>query len=99
MSLCSRDGAGAIQTKLLGQINTNGLLAIESSVAFHRTSSTTIMMRYLAATAALVGTAYSHGNHEQTPIEGPLQGLWYNTLPGDGGTQVLIEALGLRVLS
>lgn len=56
------------------------------------------MMRYLAATAVLVGTAYSHGNHEQTPIEGPLQGLWYNTLPGDGGTQVLNEALGLRVL-
>jgi agmatinase len=50
-------------------------------------------MKYLAAAAALVGTTYAHGHHaDQTPIEGPLQGLWYNSLPnslpGDGGTQV-----------
>lgn len=44
----------------------------------------------LAAAAALVGSTYAHGHHDdQTPIEGPHQGLWYNTLPGDGGTQVL----------
>lgn len=46
-------------------------------------------MKYLAAAAALVGSTYAHGHHDaQTPIEGPHQGLWYNQLPGDGGTQV-----------
>jgi agmatinase len=50
-------------------------------------------MKYLAAAAALVGTTYAHGHHDdQTPIEGPLQGLWYNSLPGDGGTQVCLVA-------
>lgn len=31
----------------------------------------------------------AHGDHHdgQTPIAGPLQSLWYNRLPGDGGTQ------------
>jgi agmatinase len=46
-------------------------------------------MKYLAAVAAIVGASYAHGHHDdQTPIEGPHQGLWYNQLPGDGGTQV-----------
>lgn len=33
--------------------------------------------------------AAAHGDHhaDQTPIAGPLQALWYNRLPGDGGTQ------------
>ncbi|CAI4214095.1 unnamed protein product [Parascedosporium putredinis] len=32
--------------------------------------------------------ALAHAGHDQTPmIAGPLQGLWYNSLPGDGGTQ------------
>lgn len=32
--------------------------------------------------------AAGHGSHEpQEPISGPLQSIWYNTLPGDGGTQ------------
>jgi agmatinase len=26
--------------------------------------------------------------HGQKPITGPHQSLWYNTIPGDGGTQV-----------
>ncbi|KAH7146332.1 arginase family-domain-containing protein [Dactylonectria macrodidyma] len=35
--------------------------------------------------AALVA---AHAGHEdQVPILGPLQSLWYNALPGDGGTQ------------
>ncbi|KAM0719595.1 hypothetical protein Q7P37_003725 [Cladosporium fusiforme] len=45
------------------------------------------MMKYIATTAVLVGSACAHADHDQTPIEGPHQGLWYNTLPGDGGTQ------------
>ncbi|ERS95401.1 agmatinase [Sporothrix schenckii 1099-18] len=45
----------------------------------------------LLATALAVAAA-AHGDHDshQTPlepIEGPLQSLWYNRLPGDGGTQ------------
>lgn len=39
---------------------------------------------YIGFAAAVV----AHGDHQQKPIEGPLQSLWYNTLPGDGGTQV-----------
>jgi agmatinase len=32
----------------------------------------------------------AHGDHsiDQEPLVGPHEGLWYNTLPGDGGTQV-----------
>lgn len=30
----------------------------------------------------------AHGVHEQKSMAGPLQSLWYNRLPGDGGTQV-----------
>ena len=48
-------------------------------------------MKNLALAAALVGSTYAH-HDDQTPIEGPHQGLWYNTLPGDGGTQVLAAA-------
>ena len=38
----------------------------------------------------LVAFAQAHGDHnsQQEPIVGPHKSLWYNTLPGDGGTQV-----------
>lgn len=39
-------------------------------------------------TLALAGLAIAHGNHQQVPMSGPHKQLWYNTLPGDGGTQV-----------
>lgn len=45
-------------------------------------STTALLALGLAAAVA------AHGNHQQQPIEGPHQSLWYNTLPGDGGTQV-----------
>lgn len=51
----------------------------------------------MSLSAALVGSAWCHAHHEQTPIEGPLQGLWYNTLPGDGGTQVFVGTLDLWI--
>ena len=44
---------------------------------------------YSLACAAL---AIAHADHDQKPIAGPHQSLWYNTrgpIPGDGGTQVL----------
>ncbi|KAI9642021.1 hypothetical protein NHQ30_009892 [Ciborinia camelliae] len=38
--------------------------------------------------AVLAASAFAHGDHEgQIPIAGPHKSLWYNTLPGDGGTQ------------
>lgn len=32
--------------------------------------------------------ASAHGNHDQAPLSGPHESLWFNNLPGDGGTQV-----------
>jgi hypothetical protein len=39
---------------------------------------------------SFVSVAVAHGahDHDQEPMAGPLQSLWYNTLPGDGGKQV-----------
>lgn len=37
---------------------------------------------------ALAAVAAAHGNHRQEPLAGPHKGLWYNTIPGDGETQV-----------
>lgn len=36
---------------------------------------------------ALTALVAAHGDHDQEPMEGPHKSLWYNTLPGDGGTQ------------
>ena len=40
---------------------------------------------------ACASCALAHGNHDQTLVSGPHKSLWYNTLPGDGGTQVRIQ--------
>ena len=37
--------------------------------------------------ANLIFVAAAHAGHEQKPIAGPHKSLWYNALPGDGGTQ------------
>ena len=46
----------------------------------------------LSFSVCLFVRALAHdGSHDQTPIAGPHQGLWYNSMnriPGDGGTQV-----------
>lgn len=51
--------------------------------------SIVIEMKVLGAVVALAAVAAAHGDHDhdQVPIAGPHKGLWYNTLPGDGGTQ------------
>ena len=50
-------------------------------------SESNMVARSLLSTL-LVATVAAHGDHdEQEIIAGPHQGLWYNTLPGDGGTQ------------
>lgn len=36
-----------------------------------------------------IALAAAHSSHnDQKLVAGPHQGLWYNGLPGDGGTQV-----------
>lgn len=43
-------------------------------------------------TLGLAAYATGHGDHDsQKSISGPHQSLWYNRLPGDGGTQVRNE--------
>ena len=53
------------------------------------------MWKSLVIAAALAVYTQAHGDdaHEQETIAGPLEKLWYNTLPGDGGTQVRRELL------
>ncbi|KAF2157055.1 Arginase/deacetylase [Myriangium duriaei CBS 260.36] len=47
------------------------------------------MYTFLTSAIAFAAVAAGHGDYgkEQEPLNGPYQGLWYNTLPGDGGTQ------------
>lgn len=48
------------------------------------------MYASLLTLVAISAIASAHGNHDQSPVTGPHKQLWYNTLPGDGGTQVCI---------
>lgn len=41
----------------------------------------------LALGWAALASAHDH-TENQVPLAGPLESVWYNTLPGDGGTQV-----------
>lgn len=43
--------------------------------------SSLLVLGYAAIAAA-------HGDHDQKTLSGPHESLWYNQLPGDGGTQV-----------
>jgi len=47
------------------------------------------MLYPIACAIALAASVLvnAHEDHDQKPIAGPHKGLWYNTLPGDGGTQ------------
>lgn len=42
---------------------------------------------FIIATSVIFATA--HIEDDQKPIAGPHKGLWYNALPGDGGTQAI----------
>lgn len=46
------------------------------------------MIPSIAGLLALSALVAAHGEQSQSQLAGPHQGLWYNTLPGDGGTQV-----------
>lgn len=54
-----------------------------------------MMTRLFLPIIALAAAAAAHGDHpyKQEPISGPLKSLWYNTLPGDGGTQVVLHII------
>lgn len=45
-------------------------------------------MKIFGSLLAAAAVVHAHGDHDQEPLEGPHKKLWYNTLPGDGGTQV-----------
>lgn len=46
------------------------------------------MFKLVTFAAALAAGVSAHGDHSQEAFkEGPHKSLWYNTLPGDGGTQ------------
>ena len=45
------------------------------------------MLYKILAVAALAVDVLAHDDRNQKPIAGPHQSLWYNALPGDGGTQ------------
>ena len=48
-----------------------------------------IMVLISGLVFSLVVAALAHvDSGGQQPIAGPHKGLWYNTIPGDGGTQV-----------
>lgn len=50
------------------------------------------MLAIALTVVALAAVVFGHGDHDhQTPIAGPHKSLWYNTIPGDGGTQVRLE--------
>jgi hypothetical protein len=51
-------------------------------------------MRFTPAFLGFAAAVAAHGDHDhdQEPLAGPLEGLWYNTLPGDGGKQVGLPA-------
>lgn len=56
------------------------------------------MLKSIAGILALASLSAAHGDHDQIPMAGPHKDFWYNTLPGDGGTQVcrLIQINGPR---
>ncbi|KAG9653910.1 hypothetical protein KCU64_g7568, partial [Aureobasidium melanogenum] len=46
------------------------------------------MYKLITLVAAIAAGVSAHGDHSQETFkEGPHKSLWYNTLPGDGGTQ------------
>jgi len=57
------------------------------------------MLASALTVVALGALVFGHGDHEhQTTIEGPHKSLWYNSLPGDGGTQVPFSIVNLRTI-
>lgn len=66
------------------------LVLCYSLPAFRPFSYSIATMKAVGVVFGLAAVVAAHGDHsnDQDPILGPHGGLWYNTLPGDGGTQV-----------
>jgi agmatinase len=46
-------------------------------------------MKLSSSVLSFAAAVAAHGEHgHQEPLAGPMEGVWYNTLPGDGGKQV-----------
>ena len=57
------------------------------------------MLSHLLPAAGFAAAAVlAHAGHDQKPIAGPHKSLWYNALPGDGGTQVFGSWRNCRVV-
>jgi agmatinase len=56
-------------------------------------------MKVSSALLSFAAAVAAHGyhDHDQELLEGPHEGLWYNTLPGDGGTQVCCLGLPCKL--
>lgn len=66
-------------------------LLISSLLTFSPVAITVTMIANIFTIALLATGALAHGDHghDQIPMQlFPQKALWYNTLPGDGGTQV-----------
>jgi agmatinase len=51
-------------------------------------------MKVSSTVLSFAAAVAAHGDHgHQEPLAGPLEGVWYNTLPGDGGKQVGLQRL------
>jgi hypothetical protein len=49
-------------------------------------------MKFPSTIFGFAAAVAAHGDHgHQEPLAGPLEGVWYNTLPGDGGKQVRLQ--------
>lgn len=56
-----------------------------------------MIAKNLLALCSGAALAAAHGGHDkQQSMAGPHKSLWYNTLPGDGGTQVCVFHVPLR---
>lgn len=56
-------------------------------VAVTHSQLTTMLAATITIFASVASRVLAHGGYEyQTPIAGPFEDLWYNKLPGDGGT-------------
>ena len=47
-----------------------------------------LLIMILPAALLALSLVAAHSDQRQEPIAGPLKDIWYNALPGDGGTQV-----------
>ena len=56
-----------------------------SEMAYRLTAA---MLLRLLSMIGWVTATLAHADQDQKPIAGPHKSLWYNALPGDGGTQV-----------